>query len=94
MSIASVAMANGLNANLLRNWLVRKQSTVFACRRAAARRLHRKNLSRCRWWPVLRPRRPVSRDPDRAAPRNRDRDRDWPAQAASECAAWLRDWLR
>jgi transposase-like protein len=90
VSIASVALANGLNANLLRNWLIKDSGSSAAAPRPA---------------PALEEfiALPLTTEPDLASTGEiRIELRrgattvaiGWPAQAAAQCAAWLRDWLR
>lgn len=94
--MAAVAMANGINANLLRRW-VREAETCSGAGGAA---------------PQVAPKLPVSATtaafvpmelPARnAAPDIRIELRrgatsiavSWPTEAAAECAAWMRELLR
>jgi transposase-like protein len=90
VSIASVALANGLNANLLRNWLIKDSGSSAATPRSA---------------PALEEFIPLPLSTDgTTTPMGEIRIElrrgattvaiSWPAQAADQCAAWLRDWLR
>jgi len=88
VSMASVAMANGVNANLLRNWVVREgDEKPAAAPTASAAKEEFIAL------PIVA-----------AAPAASDIRVElrrgattvtiiWPTQAAGDCAAWLRDWL-
>jgi transposase-like protein len=90
VSIASVALANGLNANLLRTWLVKDSGSSAAVPRSVPAQEEFIALA-------------LSTDASRA-PTGEIRIElrrgattvaiSWPAQAAEQCAAWLRDWLR
>jgi len=87
--MAAVALANGLNANLLRSWVGKSSGAVNGPR-------------------VIGPSEefialPLATEPEPAgiADIHIELRRgattitvSWPAQAAGDCAAWLRDWLR
>ena len=91
LSIASVALANGLNANLLRKWVAQRETSGSPP-------------------PGLPPVAPseefvalplVTTKPAEGSDIRIELRRGvmtvtitWPAQAAGECAAWLREWLR
>ena len=85
VSIAAVALANGLNANLLRNWVVAAKEVAPA---AAL--------------PVDPGFVPLAMAPASSSSEISIEVRRgeatvqvrWPIQAAGECAAWLRTWLR
>lgn len=93
VSIAGVALAHGLNANLVRQWLVNRGISPESRRSGRA---------------LAGAARPAQFVPVRieAAPAASAEIRievrrgaatvtvHWPAQAAAECAAWLREWLR
>lgn len=91
VSIAGVALACGLNANLVRRWLVDHGVTPK----------RRRTASGAAQTPEFVP---VTVDPPRAVatPEIRIELRrgtatvtvHWPVQAADDCAAWLREWLR
>ena len=90
VSIAAVALANGLNANLLRRWVADVERAAVAPAMEAAAE------------PAFVP----LRLPPAAAPEPPSEIRielqrgttavkvAWPASAATECAAWLRELLR
>lgn len=93
-SVAGVALANGVNSNLLRRWLAEHGVTPEA-RRAVARTAA---LS-----PIMPEFVPVSvQGPHSPMADIRIELRRggatvtvaWPVQAAEHCAAWLREWLR
>jgi len=90
VSIASVALANGLNANLLRNWLIKDGGSSAAIPGAApaveefiALPLSTESAASATGTIRVELRRGATTV-----------SISWPAQAADQCAAWLRDWLR
>jgi transposase len=89
--MAAVALANGLNANLLRRWAVEHEGlSVLATQPAGAPQPEE--------FIAL----PMVAKPQATAADVRIELRrgattvtiTWPTQAAGECAAWLREWLR
>lgn len=95
VSIASVALANGLNANLLRRWVVQSEARGKAVHCAVGAVATGSAVST--FVPVA------------VQPNHRETERSirielqhghgrvqvhWPLEAAAECAAWLRDWLK
>jgi len=92
ISIASVALANGLNANLLRKWVADREMPgspppalppVTASEEFVALPL------------VATPKSADSGDIRIELRRGAMTVTiSWPAQAAGDCAAWLREWLR
>lgn len=95
VSIAAVALANGLNANLLRRW-------VAAAERGATPALNpvvsaRTTTAPTAFVPLQLPAPAREPNPDiqielcRAGTTIKVR---WPGNAASECAAWMRELLR
>jgi transposase len=87
-SVAGVALAHGLNANLVRRWLKPgpgKQGTLTACAEPAAFvAVPMPNTS------------PPSTEPIRLELRRgaSSASLQWPASAATECGVWLCEWLR
>ena len=87
-SVAQVAMAHGLNANLVHKW--RRDSQVAASAVPAA------------FIELPMPRAPMpicepEATPDIRIELKRDATRvsiNWPADCAAECAAWLRELLK
>jgi transposase len=89
-SLAGVALANGVNANLVRKWMAKRGVVPVG---KSSRREER---------PAAIP----EFVPVRVAPASTPDIRielcrgnttvriEWPAQAAGECGAWLREWLR
>jgi transposase len=94
VSVAGVALANGVNANLLRKWMGAREVTAPSRRQ----RVESKE-------PVVRTPEflPVAITPtEPSLPEIRIEARrgsavvkiEWPVAAAGECAAWLRGWLK
>lgn len=95
VSIAAVALANGLNANLLRRWVAQSEA-------------HSKPLSApvatVAAGGAVSTFVPVSMQDGRSGGERSIRIElqhghgrvqvHWPLEAAAECAAWLRDWLK
>jgi transposase len=83
VSVASVALANGLNANLLRNWIVAAKKPTPALPADPA------------FVPVTITASPtlseISIEMRRGEATIQVR---WPIQAADACGVWLRTWLR
>lgn len=86
-SVAGVALAHGVNANLVRRWL-REQGGVPSSRRPVTDALDFV---------------PIRLDPPQAPPRDIRLELrrggavvtiHWPLQAANELGAWLQAWLR
>ena len=92
VSMASVALANGINANLLRRWVVEHEAFATAAPPPPTTPPRDEFVSL-----------PLIAGPPPALPADiRIELRrgattvtiSWPGQAAGECAAWLREWLR
>jgi len=87
VSIAAVALANGLNANLLRNWVVESRQISAPPSSALP--------SDSTFVPLaITPTTTsseISIEVQRGSTRMQIR---WPAHAAADCAVWLREWLR
>jgi transposase len=92
VSMAAVALAHGLNANLLRRWVVEKKwmDTSAPCATSPAQQEF-----------LALPLVAGAQPPPAAADIHMELRRGattvtiiWPAQAARDCAAWLREWLR
>ena len=88
VSIAAVAMANGVNANLARRWV------ALAGQRGGAQ------LAPAAVAPAFIPVRPQPAEPAAADIRIELRrgataiSVSWPCEAAAQCAAWMRELLR
>jgi hypothetical protein len=96
--MAAVALTNGLNANLLRRWVVTEEQAQRAERNepvsAPPARLDIDNGSFIPLQveaPVLRGGPPISIELRRGATVIKVA---WPLPAAADCAAWLRELLR
>ena len=98
VSIASVALSYGLNANLLRRWLVQRSAApaslaaprptplVDEIMPAGSGKFVPVNVGAgCA--PAADIRIEMRREPTAVSV-------SWPAQEAAACAAWLREWLR
>ncbi len=86
VSIAAVALANGLNANLLRNWIVASKKSAPAASLPADPG----------FVPVALPVAPLA-TPEISIELRRGETTvqvRWPIQAAEDCGTWLRTWLR
>ena len=92
VSMAAVALAHGLNANLLRRWVVEKKSIGLTPGPATNPPQHEF---------VALPLIAGAQQPPAAGDIRIELRRgattvaiSWPAQVAGDCAAWLREWLR
>ncbi len=94
-SVAGIALANGVNANQVRRWM-RERGIEPPRRSLPLRGISVERGGGPTFVPVPIP--PiVSAIPDIRIEVRRGTTAikiEWPAQAASDCAAWLRDWLR
>jgi len=92
VSMAAVALAHGLNANLLRRWVVEKKSIGLKPGPATNPPQHEF---------VALPLIAGAQQPPAAGDIRIELRRgattvaiSWPAQVAGDCAAWLHEWLR
>jgi transposase len=93
VSVAGIALANGVNANLLRKWMVARGVS-----RPRRRRQEDGEASVVRAPEFV----PVAITPAESSPPIRIEARrgevtvklEWPVAAAGECARWLRGWLK
>jgi transposase len=98
VSIAAVALANGLNANLVRRWMVEAGSAPTK----PDARIEAGTLETTGSAPQIASFVPVKLEPDaRGADIRIEINRhgtvvtvSWPTSAAGECGAWLREVLR
>lgn len=94
-SVAGIALANELNANQVRRWM-RERGIEPPSRSLPVRSMSSECGTEPAFVPVPIP--PVvSAIPDIRIEVRRGNTAvkiEWPGQAASDCAAWLRDWLR
>lgn len=91
VSMASVAMANGINANLLRNWVVKSGSAMNAPVRPRAEPREEFVALPIEARPTAAPSGEIRIELRRGATTVAV---SWPVSAAGDCAAWLRTWLR
>jgi transposase len=88
VSMAAVALAHGLNANLLRRWVVENKSLESAGTPAQEEFVALP-------WVAQAPQSVAGCDIRVELRRGATTITiSWPAQAAGDCAAWLREWLR
>lgn len=94
-SVAGIALANGVNANLVRRWL-RDRGIELPARRLPMPAVDAGSMIVPEFVQLpLAPSEPVSRDIRIEIQRGNTAIKvGWPVQAAGDCAAWLRDWLR
>ena len=94
-SIAGIALANELNANQVRRWM-RERGIEPPSRSLPVPSISPERAAEPAFVPLPIP--PVVSDiPDIRIEVRRGNTAvkiEWPGQAASDCAAWLRDWLR
>ena len=91
-SVAQVAMAHGLNANLVHKW--RRASAAAPA--ASALSPGKPPAGEFVALGLAEPREPLSSNDIRIELRRGavTMSIDWPLQGGGDCAAWLRDWLR
>ena len=92
VSVAAVALANGLNANLVRRWLRRRGVGT-----SGAVALGTAQLPAAAFMPVQVQSSSQSPTPDIRLELRRGTATvivNWPAQEAAACARWLQEWLR
>ncbi len=94
ISVAGVALANGVNANLVRKWMAARGVAAPSLRGTAQR--NQSALRRPEFVPVaIATAEPAAPDIRIEARRGDAVVRvEWPMAVAGECAAWLRQWLR
>jgi len=92
VSMAAVALANGLNANLLRRWVVEHEGLSVSATQPAVTPQREEFIA----LPMVAKPQPSAGADVRIELRRGATTVTitWPAQAAGECAAWLREWLR
>jgi len=83
VSVAAVARANGLNANLLRNWLVADKKSVMTTKLPAFLPL-----------PIAAAPSALSEISIEVRQGAATVHIRWPMHAAAECGSWLRTWLK
>ena len=92
VSMAAVALAHGLNANLLRRWVVENKSIGRTLGPASSPA--QQEFVALPW--VAQAPQPAAACDIRVELRRGATTItiSWPTQAAGDCAAWLREWLR
>jgi transposase len=94
ISVAGIALANGVNANLLRKWMGTRGVTAPSLRRPVE---SKQPVARApEFLPVaITPTEPILPEIRIEARRGNTVVKiDWPVAAAAECATWLRGWLK
>ena len=96
MSMAAVAMANGVNANLLRRWVRAAEMRAGAgLPNALAAPDHRVTETPAAFIPMQLPAKTAAADIRIELRRGATSiSVAWPTDAATECAAWMRELLR
>ena len=97
VSMAAVALANGLNANLVRRWVVTEERVPAATSTAAVNVSAASRVEHGAFIPIPMARSPVMTPQSITIELNRGATLvkiDWPLAAAADCAAWLRALLR
>lgn len=93
VSIAAVALAHSLNANMLRKWVIDAEHKVMAPPPSAAP--EPPSMPPPTFIPLALPAATVDGEIRIELQRAGTIIKlVWPAAAARDCAAWLRDWLR
>ena len=92
VSVAGVALANGINANQVRRWM-RERGVPPPSRRS---KVPAPVETAAEFIPVRLAQAPAEAHDIRIEVRrgNATINVQWPTQAARECAEWLRDWLK
>ena len=95
VSIAAVALAHGLNANMLRKWVIDGEHRLSDPAPAAPAEPEVPPRPLPTFVPLALPAPVVEGEIRVELQRNGTTVKIvWPASAARDCAAWLRDWLR
>ena len=95
VSIAAVALVHSLNANMLRKWVIDAEYKVSAPPPGAAPEPEPPSMPPPTFIPLALPAPTVEGEIRIELQRAGTVIKlVWPAAAARDCAAWLRDWLR
>ena len=95
VSIAAVALAHGLNANMLRKWVIDSEHKVVAPAPCVTPAPEPPTIPQPTFIPLALPAPMVDGEIHIELQRSGTTIKVvWPAGAARDCAAWLRDWLR
>ncbi len=94
-SVAGIALANEVNANQVRRWM-RERGIEPPSRSLSVRSISSGRGTEPAFVPVPIPHIAAKNSDIRIEVRrgNTAVKIEWPIQAASDCATWLRDWLR
>lgn len=95
--MAAVALANGLNANLVRRWVVTEERAQPATSIEAAKVCAASPIEHGTFIPIALERSVVATPQSIMIELRRGAmvvKVDWPLAAATECSAWLRELLR
>ena len=94
-SVAGISLANKINANQVRRWM-RERGVATEGARSPAQTVALERVNSAGFLPVpIPPPAPESHEIRIEVRRGNTAVKiEWPTQAADECAAWLRDWLR
>jgi transposase len=101
VSIAAVALANGLNANMVRKWVIKAHQRVLP---ASAQLSQSRSASTpdglpspaATFVPLALPAQSATPEVIQIQLRRGETtvSVSWPVSAAGQCAAWLKEWLR
>lgn len=95
VSVAAVALAHGLNANMLRKWVIDAEHKIIAPPVSAPAEPELSSMPPPTFIPLALPAATVDGEIRIELQRAGTVIKlVWPAAAARDCAAWLRDWLR
>jgi len=95
VSIAAVALAHGLNANMLRKWVIDGEHKLTAPTPIPAAAPEPPTMPAPTFIPLALPAPTVGGEIRIELQRAGTSIKIvWPAAAARDCAAWLREWLR
>lgn len=96
ISVAAVALANGLNANLLHRWIAAHKQSATAVPHVSTLAEPAPEGPPAGFVPVALASRPQTDQPIRIELRRGAITVTiaWPASAAADCAAWVRELLR
>jgi len=98
VSIASLALANGMNANVLRRWLVEhRKAQTAAAETTRSIDLAERRQEKPAFVPVKVEDRTIPAPPDIRIEVRRASTTvtvNWPTTAASDCAEWMRELLK
>jgi transposase len=95
VSIAAVALAHGLNANMLRKWVIDAEHKVITAPPSVASGPEPAAMPPPTFIPLALPAATVDGEIRIELQRAGTTIKlVWPASAARDCAAWLSDWLR